>query len=98
MEECGRGVSATVRAAQCPMRVMLIKLLGRQPVSAPAWRRNSLEIRVVQVWRARCKQTSEIVAIKVMDLENVNCSLVRCFTAPQGCRNTHLGHSSCCTD
>lgn len=32
-----------------------------------------------QVWRARCKQTGEIVAIKVMDLENVNCSLVRCF-------------------
>ena len=29
-----------------------------------------------QVWRARCKVTGEIVAIKVMDLENVNCSLV----------------------
>ena len=33
---------------------------------------------MLQVWRARCKQSGEIVAIKVMDLENVNCSLVRC--------------------
>ena len=31
----------------------------------------------VQVWRARCKTLNdEIVAVKLLDLENVNCSLV----------------------
>ena len=28
------------------------------------------------MWRARCKPYDEIVAVKLMDLETVNCSLV----------------------
>jgi hypothetical protein len=30
-----------------------------------------------QVWKARCKPFDEVVAVKLMDLEAVNCSLVR---------------------
>lgn len=30
-----------------------------------------------QVWKARCKTFDEVVAVKLMDLEAVNCSLVR---------------------
>ena len=29
-----------------------------------------------QVWKARCKATGEDVAVKLLDLENLNCSLV----------------------
>ncbi len=29
-----------------------------------------------QVWKARCKTTGEDVAVKLLDLENLNCSLV----------------------
>ena len=29
-----------------------------------------------QVWRAHCKTYDEVVAIKLLDLESVNCSLV----------------------
>lgn len=66
LEECGRGVSATVRLfllLSCWFHVQGFGLRG-QPLSA-------------QVWRARCKTLrDEIVAVKLLDLENVNCSLV----------------------
>lgn len=31
----------------------------------------------LQVWRALCKPYNEVVAVKLLDLENMNCSLVR---------------------
>ena len=82
MEECGRGVSATV----CWTALCCV-LMHKERVGARACSRTAT-IRIIsvpaartccgsQVWRARCKVTGEIVAIKVMDLENVNCSLVR---------------------
>jgi hypothetical protein len=32
---------------------------------------------LVQVWKALCIPYNEEVAVKLLDLENVNCSLVR---------------------
>ena len=36
-----------------------------------------------QVWRALCIPYNEEVAVKLLDLENVNCSLVRCCKSLQ---------------
>lgn len=30
----------------------------------------------MQVWRARLRETGEEIAVKLLDLENINCSLV----------------------
>lgn len=35
-----------------------------------------------QVWRALCRPYNEVVAVKLLDLENMNCSLV----CVEGCR------------
>jgi hypothetical protein len=69
LEEAGRGVSATVRHLS-----MLCVLSG---LMLSPW----LYIQLVtmlfcQVWKARCKATGEDVAVKLLDLENLNCSLV----------------------
>ena len=39
---------------------------------------------LLQVWRALCIPYNEEVAVKLLDLENVNCSLVRCCGSLQG--------------
>ena len=36
----------------------------------------ALSLEVIQVWRALCIPYNEEVAVKLLDLENVNCSLV----------------------
>ena len=42
---------------------------------------------LVKVWRAKLKETGEEVAVKLLDLENVNCSLV------SFCSSVSLTHS-----
>ena len=74
MEECGRGVSATVS------RPTLI-LLPFLPALCRACLNSQCACMTIhlgkQVWRARVKETGEEVAVKLLDLESVNCSLVR---------------------
>ena len=75
LEECGRGVSATVgpiTAALEPVQSGTVGISGDTFASTA----RADELSVWQVWRARCKTFDEVVAIKLLDLENVNCSLV----------------------
>ncbi len=70
LEEAGRGVSATVRNLS-----MLSVLNG--PVMLAWLCIQHFTMLFCQVWKARCKATGEDVAVKLLDLENLNCSLVR---------------------
>ena len=40
--------------------------------------RSVLDRAHTQVWKALCKPLNEVVAIKLLDLESVDCSLVCC--------------------
>lgn len=74
LEEAGRGVSATVR------HLSMLSVLNGLVLSA--WLCIQLfTVLFCQVWKARCKATGEDVAVKLLDLENLNCSLVGCRTA-----------------
>ncbi len=74
LEEAGRGVSATVR--------QLSRLSVLSGLVLSAWLCIQLfTMLFCQVWKARCKATGEDVAVKLLDLENLNCSLVGCRIA-----------------
>ena len=96
LEECGRGVSATVRERErergggggggermaprrrCPSRqagaaryVFLRQRGAPRAQTAPP----PPSSRTNQVYRARLKADDEVVAVKLLDLESLNCSL-----------------------
>ena len=76
LEEAGRGVSATVGdtllcVAACRIGSPVPSVLDRAHT---------------QVWKALCKPLNEVVAIKLLDLESVDCSLVGCCCLQTGCR------------
>ena len=73
MEECGRGVSATVSRPTLTLLPSLPGLCRARLGSQCACVTLHLG---EQVWRAKVKETGEEVAVKLLDLESVNCSLV----------------------
>jgi hypothetical protein len=91
VEECGRGVSATVsprrRGAPRAGRPCTRQAAG---ASAPA---DHCPPPRQQVWRAICKPHSEEVAVKLMDLENMQCSLVRSAARPGQAIRQAGGHA-----
>ena len=88
LEECGRGVSATVSCRGPPLALSAALLggshcrarrmvpAGRQRMGSATRGQAYIGFFCWQVWRALCKPFDEIVAVKLMDLETVNCSLV----------------------
>ncbi len=104
LEEAGRGVSATVsghiaKAASVARQAVL----GLSPchrlaalVSCTQYTPNkTVTCTVLQVWRAHCKPLNEYVAVKLLDLENLNCSLVSAWSS--GGSQTACAAQSLCT-
>jgi hypothetical protein len=89
LEDCGRGVSATVRA--CVQRRSTWRGEGEGGARRVARRKKPnvpSPTRLAQVHRALCKPFNEIVAVKKLNLETVNCNLVRAQRARARRRRT----------
>ena len=74
LEEAGRGVSATVSKTWAQLPTCKLGSLASLLTSPH-----------LQVWKALCKPLNEVVAIKLLDLESVDCSLVRCCDGRPAC-------------